>query len=329
MSTRSVVIGIDVGGTSVKGGIFDANGTPLLSRSVPSPAEGGATLLLAVKQLIDHLHTYAKDRGLSPIGVGVVVPGIIDKAGGWVRYASNLSWKDLDLAGELKSSTGLPVTVGHDVRSASVAEQFVGGAQGLSDFVLVTLGTGISCAITTEGVTNGGVIGAAGELGHIPIVPDGEPCVCGQLGCLEVYASAAGITRRYRAAGGDEYANAASIAERVGTDPLAGRIWGEGMAKLALAIVTLTLLIDPAVIILGGGLSQAGDLLTSTTVSQVAQRLKWREPPSIRVSPLGIYSGRVGAAILAMQEFGQADRIHGWNSTISAQSLAATSAGPE
>jgi glucokinase len=329
MSARGVVIGIDVGGTSVKGGIFDTDGTPLQNRSAPSPAEGGASLLLTVQQLINYFHAYAKDRDLSPIGVGVVVPGIIDKTGGRVCFASNLAWENLNLADDLKLSTGLPVTVGHDVRSASLAEQFVGGAKGLSDFILVTLGTGISCAITTEGVTNAGVVGAAGELGHIPIVPDGELCVCGQRGCLEIYASAAGIARRYRAAGGDAFATTAAIAERVGTDPLATRVWGEGMTMLGLAIVTLTLLIDPAIIILGGGLSQAGELLTSPIISQVAHHLKWREPPLIRVSPLGPYSGRVGAAILATQEFGQAELVNRWSSTISVYNLGAASADAE
>lgn len=328
MSNREVVIGIDVGGTSVKGGVFGVNGTPLHSRSVPSPAEGGTSLLRTVKQLIDYFHLYTTDHHLSPTGVGVVAPGIIDTNDGWVRFASNLRWENLNLAGDLQRGTGLRVTVGHDVRSASLAEQFVGGAQGLSNFILVTLGTGISCAITTEGVTHVGITSAAGELGHIPIVPDGELCTCGQRGCLEVYASAAGITRRYRAAGGDHDATAANIAQRVGTDPVATQIWEEGAKLLGLSLVTLTLLLDPAVIVLGGGVSQAGELLTTPTISQATSSLKWRDLPPIRVSPLGTFAGRVGAAILAMKDFGQVGLVDEWSSAISLQALNDSCANP-
>lgn len=312
MRKPEVVVGIDVGGTTVKGGIVGVDGSQVVSRSIPSPGEGGPALLDAVRSLVTDFEADARDRGLAPIGAGVIVPGIVDELGGRVLYAANLGWEDLDLAGELESSTGLSVTVGHDVRGASLAERRVGGARGLPDFVLVTLGTGISCAITASGVTRVGASGAAGEIGHTTVYPGGEPCSCGKHGCLEVYASAGGITRRYRSAGGEPGADAAVISGRVRTEELAARIWGDATAALALSLATLVLLVDPALVLLGGGLSRAGETLVAPTLDRLAGELRWRTPPPVRISPLGADAGRIGAAVLVMDALGRTDLVERW-----------------
>lgn len=312
MSSREVVLGVDVGGTTIKGGVVGIDGSPVTTGSLASPDAGGSALLASVRGLVVDLEADARAQGHTPIGAGVIVPGIVDERGGRVLYAANLAWEDLDLATELESSTGLPVAVGHDVRGASLAERRVGGARGLSDFVLVTLGTGISCAITTDGTTRVGASGAAGEIGHTTVYPGGETCSCGKRGCLEVYASAGGIARRYHAAGGEPNASAATIGERVDTEELAARIWQDATDALALALATLVLLVDPALVLLGGGLSRAGDTLVVPTLARLGDELSWRAPPPMRVSPLGADAGRIGAAILAMDALGRGDLVDQW-----------------
>jgi glucokinase len=312
VSSREVVLGIDVGGTTVKGGVVGTDGSTVASGSLASPGAGGAALLASVRDLVADLEAEARAHGCTPVGAGVIVPGIVDESTGRVVYAANLSWEDLDLATELGSSTGLPVAVGHDVRGASLAERRVGGARGLADFVLVTLGTGISCAITTDGTTRVGASGAAGEIGHTTVYPGGETCSCGKRGCLEVYASAGGIARRYRAAGGEPGSSAATVSGRVGSEELAARIWQDATDALALALATLVLLVDPALVLLGGGLSRAGDALVVPTLARLGEELSWRAPPPMRVSPLGAGAGRIGAAILAMDALGKGDLVDRW-----------------
>lgn len=316
MNRRPVVIGVDVGGTAIKGGVFDVDGIPLHQVEVASPTAGGKELLEATASTITELRAWSADNGRPPLHAGVVVPGVIDETTGQVLFAANLGWRDLALTAALQRRCALPVALGHDVRSAALAERTAGAARGLEDFLLVTIGTGISSAIHAAGTTRAGATGAAGELGHIPVLVDGEPCRCGQRGCLEVYASAGGLVRRYLAAGGPAVATAASIAALAGTEELAGRIWSEATSALAAALTTATLLIDPAVILLGGGLARSGEVLLSPTAARLREGLRWRMPPPVRLSSLGSGAGRVGAALLALQASGHGDRSERWHDNL-------------
>ncbi len=161
----------------------------------------------------------------------MVSPGLIDSATGTVRYASTLGWTDLPLAQLLSEAIGLPVAVDHDVRAAGAAELAYGAAAGSRNVVFAAIGTGVAAAISSDGRALEGAIAGAGELGHIPVVPGGELCACGQRGCLEVYFSGAGLARRYAAATGGgrgESPDAAGVIARVGVDPIAARVWSEG-----------------------------------------------------------------------------------------------------
>jgi len=312
MSTHPAIIGVDVGGTVIKGGVFSLEGVPLHQVEVASPAAGGEELLDATASTIATLQAWSAGAGRSCLQAGVVVPGVVDDAAGQVLFAANLRWRDLALTAALQDRCGLPVVLGHDVRSAALAERTAGAARELDDFLLVTIGTGISSAIHTAGTTRAGATAAAGELGHIPVVVHGEPCHCGQRGCLEVYASAGGLVRRYRAAGGPTDATAASVASLSGKDALAGRIWADATSALASALTTATLLIDPAVILLGGGLAQSGEVLLSPTAARLREGLRWRAPPPLRLSSLGSGAGRVGAALLALRASGHAADSKSW-----------------
>jgi glucokinase len=174
----------------------------------------------------------------------------------------------------------------------------------VADCLLVVIGTGIAGVIVSGATVLRGAIGLAGEVGHMPVHPDGELCACGQRGCLETYASATAIARRYRAAGGSDAADAPAVVAARGSDPIAVRVWQEATAALGIALAGCTMLLDPAVIVLGGGLAGAGDALLVPVRTELGHRLTWRAVPPVELSPLGPNAGLFGAAILAWQSVG-------------------------
>jgi glucokinase len=295
VSDEPVVVAVDLGGTAMKGAVVARDGGVLTETTRPTP--DGGILEELVAQLTE-LREAATGSGREVVGAGVVTPGMLDEQRGIVHYASNLGWRDVPLLDILRERLRLPVAVGHDVRAAGLAERTVGAAQGSSDFALVPIGTGVAAALITAGGTITGATGAAGEFGHIPVIPGGEPCTCGQRGCLEVYMSGAGVARRYRAAGGEPLTTR-RIVERLGHDPLADRIWSEAVDVLAQGLDILTLLLDPAVIVLGGGVSHAGRALFEPLARRMADGLAWRSAVPVVPSALGGDAGRAGAALLA------------------------------
>jgi glucokinase len=191
--------------------------------------------------------------------------------------------------------------LGQDVAAAALAES----AAIEKDLLFVGIGTGIAAGLVTGGRLWQGAGGMAGELGHICVVPQGEPCACGQLGCLEVYASAAGIARRYASATGSAELtrgaglDAAAIVDRVATDPVAATTWGQAVDALSHALATAVQLLDPAIVVLGGGLAMAGPALFDPVRAGLRARLSWRPVPEIRPAALGTDASRAGAALLA------------------------------
>lgn len=268
-------------------------------------------ILEEVAALAAKLLDMATREGYHVVGAAVVTPGIVDEAAGIVRYASNLGWKDVPLREELRARLGIPVTIGHDVRAAGSAEQLIGAGRGLDDILLVQIGTGVAAAIISGGRTITGSGGAAGEFGHIPIHPDGELCTCGQYGCLEVYVSGAGLARRYAAHGGP-LLSSAQISARVGQDPIADLVWGDAIGALAQGLVIMTLLVDPALIVVGGGFTAAGDTLLDPLNVAIKNGLAWRDKPPIVLSQLGDEAGLLGAAVLANRSAGHGDTVAAW-----------------
>ena len=309
MTRPPAVLAIDVGGTSMKGAVVTRDGRPVhVDRWPTLPAQD------TVRAIAGHLRSLsdvARDLDLDVVAAGVVTPGMIDEASGTVVYASNLDWRDLPLRALLTEATGLPVATGHDVRTAGLAEQLLGAARGVEDFALVTIGTGVAAALVTDGRPVTGAGGAAGEFGHIPMVPGGEACTCGQFGCLEVYASGAGLARRYLARTGVALP-AEDVVARLGADADADRVWAEAMAVLAQGLVTATLLLDPTTFVLGGGFTAAGDALLQPVRAQLAAGLAWRSAPPVRVAELGSEAGWIGAAALALRHAGHGDALRSW-----------------
>jgi len=302
----ATVIAVDVGGTTIKAAVVGADGVLHHELTRPTPVgDGPAAVIAELEAVVTELARAGDPNapGAAPAAsaVGIVVPGVVDGAGGRAVFSANLGLRDVPVRDLVRSAVGLPTVLEHDVYAAGVAERELGAAAGCDDHLLAVIGTGIAGVVHVAGEPVPGATGVAGELGHIPVWPGGEPCPCGQRGCLERYASAAAIARRYADLGGEPGVTAHEVAARRSGDPAAERAWRDATEALAIAFVTCTMLLDPAVIIVAGGLSAAGDTLSEPVEAELTARITWREPPPLRLSPLGGRAGLVGAAILARQ----------------------------
>jgi len=207
---------------------------------------------------------------------------------------------------------GLPVILDHDVRAAGLAELELGAGRGAHEMLFVALGTGIAAAVITRGQLATGATGMAGELGHLPVVPDGELCACGQRGCTETYASGAAISRRYSAVSGISGIPARDVISRASAgDDLAQRIFSDAITALGRALVNYVLIMDPEMIIIGGGLADSGAALLDPLTRKVQGGLAWRSAPTITDGRFGADAGRRGAALLAWRMLNEQHRRGG------------------
>lgn len=301
-SSVQVALALDIGGTTLKGAAIDTAGRTLITRTLPTgpPGEGVLHRALAI---LETLKTESVKRSLHPVGIGVGTPGVVNSTTGTVEYASSLGWTTMPVASRLTAQLALPVLISHDARAAGLAEAHLLPPGPGHNSVFVAIGTGVGAALITDGTVMTGATHSAGELGHTPVIPGGETCTCGQRGCLEAYFSGAGLVRRYRSQGGDPTMTAADLASGLAGD-VGARIWCEGIHALALALTTITLLTDPGTIIIGGGLSDAGDNLLHPLEQTMSSLLAWRRPPALQRSFLGVRAGQLGAAILGFRAAG-------------------------
>lgn len=297
---RDLVIGVDVGGTTVKAGLFDSDGVEYRRSERPTPRHLGpdaviTTTLDAIVELRAQVPQAAR-----LLAVGLVVPGVVDTQQGIAVYAANLGWQQLPLRQIVADAVGLPVILDHDVRAAGLAELELGAGQGLQEILFVALGTGVAAAVITRAQVSAGATGRAGELGHLPVFPEGEWCACGQRGCTETYASAAALSRRYSAASGIADVPAHDVISRAAAgDPLADGIFSDAITALGRALVSYVLLMDPELILIGGGMAAAGAVLLDPLTREVQAGLAWRTAPTISQGRFAGDAGRRGAGILA------------------------------
>ncbi len=310
----TITIGVDLGGTKCLGVVVDDGGAVLDELRVPTPRGNDA-----VVEVLGDVAAGLLDRRPAGevVGVGVGAPGLVDDDG-VLRYAPNLPGvAELALAAPLAARLGLPVVVENDASCAGWGEQQAGAGRGRSHVLLVTLGTGIGGGIVIGGQLFRGHNGFAGEIGHMVVDPHGPPCVCGQRGCWERFASGSGLGRlaREAAVGG----RADRIVALAGGDPedvkgehvtLAA---GEGDAEaaavmadfgwwVALGLANLANAFDPELFVLGGGLVEAGDVLLDPVRAAFAgllEGVEHRPPVGIVAAELGEHAGAIGAALLA------------------------------
>ncbi|MFI9152988.1 ROK family protein [Streptomyces sp. NPDC053367] len=307
------VIALDVGGTGMKAALAGANGELLHRARRPTGRERGPDAVVdGILDFAAELHAYGeKHFGEPASAAGVAVPGIVDDKNGVAAYAANLGWRDVPLRELMtKRLGGIPVALGHDVRTGGLAEGRIGAGRGADRFLFVPLGTGIAGAIGIDGRVEAGAHGFAGEIGHIVVRHDGAPCPCGQRGCLERYASASAVSEAWAAAGGGPGADAADCARAVASgDPNAVRVWGEAVGALADGLVTALTLLDPRTLIIGGGLAEAGETLFSPLRDAVRRRVTFQKLPTIVPAALGDTAGCLGAGLLAWDLLNHSDRM--------------------
>uniref|UniRef100_UPI004056948E ROK family glucokinase n=1 Tax=Agathobacter sp. TaxID=2021311 RepID=UPI004056948E len=267
--------GVDIGGTTIKMGFFETSGNLLDKWEIKTNTEdGGSSILSDIAKSIDNK---LAQEGISKdevAGAGVGVPGPV-RSDGVVNRCVNLGWGIVDVAEELSALTGLKVKVGNDANVAALGEMWQGGAKGSTDVVMVTLGTGVGGGIIIDGKIVAGFNGAGGEIGHITVNKDEiEACNCGQYGCLEQYGSATGIVRlakRKLSKTSDEtvlrkYDNLTAkdvFDEAKAGDEVALELVDEVGEILGSAISNIACVVNPEVIVIGGGVSKAGEILIS------------------------------------------------------------------
>ncbi|SEU41647.1 glucokinase [Nonomuraea wenchangensis] len=289
----------------MKGGLVSDSGKVLLSERRPTPrTEGGDAVVAAISDFIGHLAAAGDGE---PAGVGLAVPGLVSEHA--AIYATNLGWRDVPASAF--TTLDIPVMLGHDVRTGGLAESVLGAGRDVADFLFLPIGTGIAGATVIRGEPYGGSSGWAGEIGHTPVFPDGEQCACGQLGCLETYASAASVGRRYSQRAGLEGVRAEQVV--TSDDPIAIEIWDEAVEALSLALATYTLLLDPSAIVLGGGLAEAGPALFDPVRTRLVKRLAFRDAPPLLPAALGVDAGMLGAALLGWRAAGRPELGPGWD----------------
>ncbi|MEU0285406.1 ROK family protein [Streptomyces sp. NPDC006147] len=297
------VIALDVGGTGMKAALVGAGGELLHQARRPTGRERGPD---AVVEGILGFAADLRAHGIRELGepasaAGVAVPGIVDEAEGIAAFAANLGWRDVPLRALLTERLGgVPVALGHDVRTGGLAEGRIGAGRGADRFLFVPLGTGIAGAIGIDGRVEAGAHGFAGEIGHIVVRPGGAACPCGQRGCLERFASASAVSQAWAAACGDPDADAADCAKAVESgDARAVRVWQDAVDALADGLVTALTLLDPRTLIIGGGLAEAGETLFTPLREAVRRRVTFQKLPSLVPAALGDTAGCLGAGLLA------------------------------
>ncbi|MGC5004647.1 ROK family protein [Streptomyces sp. NBC_00353] len=297
------VIALDVGGTGMKAALVGADGTLLHeARRATGRERGPDAVVESILAFAAELRAHGEEQfGESAAAAGVAVPGIVDAENGIAVYASNLGWRDVPMRDKLGERLGgVPVALGHDVRTGGLAEGRIGAGKGADRFLFVPLGTGIAGAIGIAGSIEAGAHGYAGEIGHIVVRPDGPDCGCGQRGCLETLASASAVSRAWAAASGDPEADAADCAKAVESgDPAAVRVWQNAVDALAAGLVTALTLLDPRTLIIGGGLAESGETLFVPLRAAVEERVTFQKLPHIVPAALGDTAGCLGAGLLA------------------------------
>jgi len=265
--------GVDIGGTGVKVGLFDASGNLREKWSFSTRKTGDGKDVL--RDVADFIKTRTDEKKLAKeqiLGIGVGLPGPVNENGEVLELA-NLGLAQFNIIDELSGMTGLTVKAGNDANVAALGEQWKGSGKGFKSMVFITLGTGVGGGIIINGKILAGSVGAAGEIGHITVQPDEDrACGCGKHGCLEQYASATGIVRIAKDLlknGGKNTALSDSedisaklvfdLAKR--GDELALEVVDKACGYLGYALAQVAQVVDPEAFVIGGGVSQAGEIL--------------------------------------------------------------------
>lgn len=312
-------IGIDIGGTKILGALVDLEGKILVELRVPSPAQDPDLMVSTVVQLIEDLTSQATDV---IAGVGVAAAGFIDADQAHILYAPNLNWRNEPLRERLQQRISHPVFIENDANAAGWAEYKFGAGRGSKDMAMLTLGTGVGGAIIADYKLRRGGFGIGGELGHVRVVQDGRQCGCGRRGCVEQYSSGSAVVRAARKLAGSEGPMGQRLRELSDGEELSGLHVYQALLEsdpgtvslvrtaadyLAQAMGTIVAVLDPQVFVIGGGLSEAGDLILDPIREALSSQLPargYRPEPKIVAAKFTNQAGVIGAADLARESVG-------------------------
>ena len=307
-------VGVDIGGTKIAAGVVDEEGRLLAVARAETDPQDPVEIERTVVDLVGRLRA-----DLPVSAVGVAAAGFVASDRARVLFAPNIAWHDYPLRERLVEGLELPVVVENDANAAGWAESRFGAGRGAESMVMLTVGTGLGGAVVIDSRLVRGAHGVAAEVGHIRMVPDGHMCGCGHAGCWEQYASGTALTRAARAAAAADPARAAALLAAAGSDaeriagsdvtaaarsgdPLALELLSELGSWLGAGIADLVAVLDPALVVVGGGVASAGELLLEPTRAAFDRALSARDhrpAPQIRQAQLRNDAGLVGAADLA------------------------------
>ena len=301
--TGYVVLGVDMGGTKLYGAISDLGGNILDEINVVHHGTQGEESFQALTSLIDALLDSPNLKGGRVRGIGVGAPGITYHKEGVVKWAYTLGWKDFPLKARLAQRYALPIIVDNDVNLAALGEMWFGAGQKAQNMVLIAIGTGIGAGIILDGVLYRGSSEASGEIGNMLPGREFLGCDFQEFGALESVASGPGIAGRARLAledRADLLTGAGLSAEEVFDAARKGQPWAleildETVDYLAVAVANLAVSFDPELIVLGGGVSRSGDLLTGRILARINGAIP--TPPRLVVSTLGLRAAVMGAVV--------------------------------
>lgn len=315
-SIRKYYVGIDLGGTFIKGGIVDDLGNLIISDKAPTESDRGdkavaANIAALVKKLLAATNLTASDIE----GVGIGVPGMIDSKAGEVVYSNNLRWKNFMISETVEKLVGIPVKIANDANVAALGETIFGCGKDYNDTVLLTLGTGVGGGIVIGGKLYEGNRSAGAELGHSVIAMGGELCTCGRRGCLEAYASATALIRDTKRAmeadkdskmwqiGGLDKVDGSTAFRYLDTDNSAKKVVDGYLNALACGITNIANELRPEAVILGGGICAEGERLTEPLQKLLDSEIfGGNDGPTVKIltATLGNRAGILGAAALWM-----------------------------
>ncbi|MGI8647989.1 MAG: glucokinase [Acidimicrobiales bacterium] len=316
MSDKTYTLGIDIGGTKVIGGVVADDGQILASCRYPTPADDTAETVEVIGKIAAELGAQ-----FAVSAMGIAIAGYVDASRSVLEHAPNLLWEEnVALRAMVSELVEMPVTLENDANAAAWGEHRFGVGLGVSDMVLLTIGTGIGSGFVLNGQLYRGGFGKAAELGHTLAVRNGEPCGCGSRGCLERYASGTALGRYAREAAEKDPVAAARLRELTGGDlaaltgahvqqaagegnPAALAAFAEVGAWLGIGLADVVFALDPQLIVVGGGVSESGDLLLTPAIAAyktvVASRGRSEPMATVELAALGNQAGLVGAADLA------------------------------
>ncbi len=322
MEEKTLVIGLDLGGTHTYAGVVDSTGEILVKKEADINLDHEAdviiqeTIIPIIREAMDHNPGYTGN--IRALGMGI--PGNHDSKRGICFFSPNFRWRNVSLVPPIQEALGLPVFMLNDVRCAALGEKHFGSGSGVPDFVMCAIGTGVGGGVVADGRLILGQHESAGEIGHITIVPDGARCNCGNIGCLEAYVSGPNIARRTREAmmanrdsklweiQPDVNSAEALHLYQAATqgDETALKVWEETGRYLAIGFASIIHTINPRRFIIGGRVANALRFFLPALREELNRRATMVPPDSVEIVQAGLkeHAGMIGAAALAFEKIG-------------------------